>query len=142
MAVRTPIAVAVLVRDGHVLLAHRHPSRRWYPDCWDLLGGHVEPGERPEVAVVRECFEELGVRIRDARPVAISFGDPALDMHAFLVTRWEGEPVNSAPEEHDDLRWFRPGELAELTMADPMALSGILEAIESVAVGVSEDQRT
>ncbi|OYN98759.1 hypothetical protein CGZ95_11820 [Enemella evansiae] len=45
-----PIAVAALVRDGRVLLAHRHPERRWYPDCWDLVGGHVEPGETPEQA--------------------------------------------------------------------------------------------
>lgn len=45
--------------------------------------------------------------------------DPTLDMHAFLVTRWEGEPVNAAPEEHDDLRWFQPSDLADLKMAHP-----------------------
>jgi hypothetical protein len=55
--------------------------------------------------------------------------DPTLDMHAFLVTRWEGEPVNAAPEEHDDLRWFRPKDLAGLTMAHPGGLSSILGAV-------------
>lgn len=35
-------------------------------------------------------------------------------MHGFLVTDWRGEPVNAALEEHDDLAWFRPEDLAEL----------------------------
>ncbi|WP_152186050.1 NUDIX domain-containing protein [Segeticoccus rhizosphaerae] len=131
MVARTPIAVAALVRDGYVLLAHRHPSRQWYPDCWDLVGGHVEPGEQPVEAVVRECLEELGVDVHDPQPFPMPFSDPTLDLHAFLVTRWHGEPHNVAPEEHDDLRWFQPCELADLTMADAGALPGIFGAIEA-----------
>ena len=50
-------------------------------------------------------------------------------MHAFLVTRWDGEPVNAAPLEHDDLRWFRPTDLAGLELADPGALPSILSAV-------------
>ena len=56
--------------------------------------------------------------------------DPTLEMHAFLVTRWEGEPVNVAPNEHDDLRWFRPSELADVKMANPAGLASILSAIQ------------
>lgn len=130
MAAKTQISVAALVRDGLVLLVHRHPARRWYPDCWDLVGGHVEPGELPHQAVGRECLEELGVHVRDPRPFPMSVIDPTLDVHAYLVTRWEGEPVNAAPEEHDDLRWFRPSDLADLKLAHPTSLSSILRAIE------------
>lgn len=129
MVVPTPIAVAVLVRDGLVLLAHRHPLRQWYPDCWDLVGGHVESGELPVQAVVRECLEELGVLVHDPQPFTMPFNDPTLDMPAFLITRWDGEPANLAPEEHDDLRWFRPSELEGLDLADPAALPSILRAI-------------
>ena len=60
----------------------------------------------------------------------MTVSDPTLDMHAFLVTRWEGEPVNAAPEEHDDLRWFRPSDLANMTMADPASVSSILRAVQ------------
>ena len=130
MVAQIPIAVAALVRDGRVLLVHRHPSRRVYPDCWDLAGGHVEPGELPHQAVRRECREELGVRVHDPRPIPMTTSDPALDLHAFLVTRWKGEPVNAAPEEHDDLRWFRPGDLAGLKLANPAGLPGILSAVQ------------
>lgn len=128
--VRTPIAVAILVRGGRVLLAHRHPARQWYPDCWDMVGGHVEPGESPEAAVVRECREELGVQIRDPRPIPMRFDDPSLLVHAFLVTAWDGDPVNAAPDEHDDLRWFSPDELPGLTLAGPEALPDIVRAVE------------
>jgi hypothetical protein len=51
----------------------------------------------------------------------------------FLVTRWEGEPFNAAPEEHDDLRWFRPSDLPGLKMAHPTSLSSILSAVEVAA---------
>jgi 8-oxo-dGTP pyrophosphatase MutT (NUDIX family) len=130
MVARISISVAALVRDGLVLLGHRHPSRRWYPDCWDLVGGHVESGELPDQAVGRECLEELGVRIHDPVPIPLTISDPALDMYAFLVTRWEGEPVNAAPEELDDLRWFLPSDLADLKLAHPTSLPSILTAVQ------------
>lgn len=129
MTAQTRLSVAALVRDGLVLLVHRHPRRRWYPDCWDLVGGHVEPDESPQQAVARECFEELGVQVADPQPFPMTVGDPTLDVYAFLVTRWQGEPANAAPEEHDDLHWFRPSELADLTMAHPASLQSILRAI-------------
>ncbi|WP_427893140.1 NUDIX domain-containing protein [Kribbella sp. GL6] len=125
------IAVAALVRDGLVLLVHRHPERQVYPDCWDLVGGHVEPGESPEEAVRRECLEELGVGIHQPLPVPYKVADPKLDMRAFLVSRWDGEPVNAAPDEHDDLAWFRPDQLETLNLAHPASLPSIRNAISS-----------
>lgn len=43
--------------------------------------------------------QELGVHVHDPKPIPMTVSAPALAMHAFLVTRWEGEPVNAAPEE-------------------------------------------
>ena len=34
-----------------------------FPNHWDLFGGHVEEGESPEEALVREIEEEIGVHI-------------------------------------------------------------------------------
>lgn len=113
------IALAALVRDGRILLAHRHPLRRWYPDCWDLIGGHVEPGESPEEAVRRECREEIAVDVSELEGVDLDATDPDLVAHAFLVTTWIGQPVNAAPEEHDTLAWFAADDLAGLPLAHP-----------------------
>ncbi|MGW0230664.1 NUDIX domain-containing protein [Actinopolymorpha singaporensis] len=131
MVARIPIATAALVRDGLVLMAHRHPMRQAYPDRWSLVGGHVEPGELPRQAVIRECREELGVHVHDPLPIPMTVSDSALDMHGFLITRWDGEPVIAAPEEHDDLRWFRPNDLADLKLAHPESLSSILRAVRA-----------
>jgi 8-oxo-dGTP diphosphatase len=128
-ASRVRLALALLVRDGRALLVHRHPSRQHYPDRWDLVGGHVEPGESPAEAVARECLEEIGVRVHGPQPFALTVHDPALDVHAFVVTRWDGEPVNAAPDEHDDLRWFRADELASVRLAHPAALDDLVRAI-------------
>lgn len=128
MSPQIPIAAAALVRDGSVLMVHRLPSRLWYPDCWDLVGGHIERGEPPTQAIERECFEELGIHVRDPHPIRMTVSDQSIDMHAFLITSWDGEPRNAAPEEHDDLRWFRPNEIAELKLADPASLGDILSA--------------
>ena len=84
MVARIPIAVAALVRDGLVLLVHRHPLRQWYPDCWDLVGGHVEPGESPREAVIRECFEELGADPGEAGNIAST---PILQLELDAATK-------------------------------------------------------
>ena len=82
------VAVAVVVRDGRVLLAHRHPRRDWYPDCWDLVGGHLDRGEGPRAAMVRECREEIGIEVEAAGPLPMPSTDPAVEVHGFLVTAW------------------------------------------------------
>ena len=114
------VVAGALLRDGRVLLAHRSPARRWYPAVWDLPGGHVEPGETDRQALARELREEVGVDVRDSAPVAeLSAGDgaDALRLTVHRVDRWDGEPVNRTPEEHDDLRWCAAVELSGLTLA-------------------------
>ncbi|HXA34009.1 MAG TPA: NUDIX domain-containing protein [Acidimicrobiales bacterium] len=51
---------AVVVLDGAILLVRR--GRPPQAGRWSVPGGHVEPGERPEAAVVRELREETGLR--------------------------------------------------------------------------------
>ena len=54
------VAIAILYQDGKFLCQLRDdiPNIR-YPGHWALFGGHLEPGETPEVAVLRELKEEI-----------------------------------------------------------------------------------
>ena len=54
------VAIAILYQDGKFLCQLRDdiPNIR-YPGHWGLFGGHLEPGETPEVAVLRELKEEI-----------------------------------------------------------------------------------
>lgn len=115
------VAMGLLVTGERVLLAHRHPLRRHYPDCWDSVGGHIESGESPEQALVRECREELGVTVtrwRRLAPPVTAWADD-LELHPFVVDAWRGTPTNLAPDEHDDLAWIDPGTLGSLRLAHP-----------------------
>ncbi|MFJ6540252.1 NUDIX domain-containing protein [Streptomyces sp. NPDC091385] len=123
--------VTALLRDGNkVLLCNRSPRRRRYPDVWDLPGGHVEPGELPGAALVRELREELGIEV--AVPVGLPMRQvrtDAFDMQIWLIESWTGTPVNVALDEHDAIGWFQDDELGELRLAHDSYLAMFTEAL-------------
>ncbi|MEM9129278.1 MAG: NUDIX domain-containing protein, partial [Pseudomonadota bacterium] len=53
-------AVALIDIEGRVLLAQR-PEGKSMAGLWEFPGGKVEAGETPEVALIRELEEELGI---------------------------------------------------------------------------------
>ena len=53
--------VVLVDRRGWVLLQERDEHARIDPDCWGLVGGHVDPGEDVEAAAYRELTEETEV---------------------------------------------------------------------------------
>jgi 8-oxo-dGTP pyrophosphatase MutT (NUDIX family) len=82
------VAVGLIVGDdGRLLLQHRDANPAITgADMWGFFGGHIEPGERPETAFLREMREELGWQprhfehylTREARPAA---GDKRYGWH-------------------------------------------------------------
>ncbi len=65
------VAIAILYRQDQFLLQLRDniPGIK-YPGHWGLFGGHLEPGETPDIAVERELLEEIGY----TPPVLSEFG--------------------------------------------------------------------
>ena len=121
------IVTGALVREGRVLLVHRRPDRLAYPDVWDLPGGHIEAGETEPAALAREMHEELGVRIATGPAIHLcrleaGRGPESVRLSAWLVSEFEGTPTNVAPNEHDEIRWFRPEELPPLAH-EPVGLA-------------------
>lgn len=112
------IVNGLLLRNGHVLMAHRSPKRRTYADTWSFPGGHVETGESLEQTLVRELSEEIGVIATswsfmqrfDAPPNA---QDQLPVFHFFLVEEWEGEPANIG-NEHAQILWVALEEAARM----------------------------
>ena len=121
------VAFCVLVHQGRALLVHRHPGRRWYPDVWDVPGGHVEPGETPEATARRKAAEELGVTVRELELLAVPVEVPGTLTHTYVALAWRGEPANLAPHEHDAIGWFTPAEAEGLPLAVP-EVAAILRA--------------
>ncbi len=63
------IGVSIILHGkGKILMQHRDNKETIaYPNYWGLFGGHVEEGEDPEYAIVREVEEELGMKIRSPK---------------------------------------------------------------------------
>lgn len=61
------IAAIILENDkGELFLALRDNKPGIpFPNHWDLIGGHVEKGETPEEALVREVKEELDIDLME-----------------------------------------------------------------------------
>ncbi len=62
-------AAAAIIRvepDGYLLQLRDAKPEIWYPSCWALFGGGVEPGEDPVMALKRELREELELDIEGA----------------------------------------------------------------------------
>jgi len=51
-----------------------------------------------------------------------------LETHAFMVDSWDGEPRNTAPAEHDAIRWFDICDLSDLDLADDATRADIIAA--------------
>ncbi|SEF29254.1 8-oxo-dGTP diphosphatase [Amycolatopsis pretoriensis] len=63
--VRPPIAAAVIVQDGKVLLVKRRVKEGSL--SWQFPAGEVEPGETGSQAAVRETQEETGLTVTEVK---------------------------------------------------------------------------
>jgi 8-oxo-dGTP diphosphatase len=126
------VVAGLLVRRDRVLLCHRSSERAWFPDVWDLPGGHVENGETPTGALVRELHEELGIVIVEpAETQAIRIVTSEFDLSVWVIGQWAGQPGNAAPSEHDEVSWFSQGQVSSLQLADASYLDLLTNALAS-----------
>lgn len=111
------VAVALIDVDGRVLIAKR-PQGKSLAGLWEFPGGKVEPGERPEAALIRELREELGIEVSESCLAPFVFASHAYDsfhllMPLYLCRRWDGVV---AAREHDALAWVKPVKLSAYPM--------------------------
>lgn len=124
-AITEIIARAVIRRDGQLLVVRERTT------SWSFLpGGHIEPGEQVEAALLRELAEELGTEAEIAGFVgAVEHGyiEDGTTRHeinlVFEVAITDAEPVSQ--EDHLEFHWLPLAELAEADVR-PGALKNAL----------------
>ena len=112
---RITSAVAVyliLENKDNDILVMRRCNIGYQDDMYQVCAGHLETGELPTQAMIREAKEELGITLKakdlklvhvSARPKHDETGN-RIDFF-FLARHWEGEPKIAEPSKCDDLRW-------------------------------------
>ncbi|MGL5115211.1 MAG: 8-oxo-dGTP diphosphatase MutT [Beijerinckiaceae bacterium] len=111
------VACALVDADNRVLIAQR-PEGKALAGLWEFPGGKLDPGERPEAALIRELHEELGIEVKEPCLAPLSFASFAypefhLLMPLYICRRWEGVPQS---REGQALKWVRAGKLRDYPM--------------------------
>ena len=86
-------------------------------------GGHIEAGESPEDAAIRETQEEFGITPKDLMPVAFlsNLKSPYCPSHVFLCTDFDGS-IRCADGEMSSPGFITAEKVAELSTQNPERL--------------------
>lgn len=119
----------ILERKGKYLFLQR--KNTGYRDgFYSLPSGHVDVGEMPTEAMVREAKEEIGIECKEEDLVCVHalFERDNYADYYFTLCSYEGEPENKEPEKCGEVRWATLSELQG-------------KVVEKVAQALSEHEK-
>lgn len=120
------VAIALIERDGQWLVQQR-PAGSHLAGTWEFPGGKVAAGETARDAIVREVWEEIGLRvvIAAALPaVGHDYPEQQVLLHPFICRVVAGSPAGVAGQA---IRWVTPEALATLPI--PAANRGLVASL-------------
>jgi 8-oxo-dGTP diphosphatase len=124
----THFAVGIAVRkDDTVLVVRRALHDDFMAGIWELPGGGVDAGETLDQAAARELQEETGLVTTRIINIFEGFDyqtptKPKVRQVNFLVEVAPGD-IQLSPDEHDEYRWIKKGEIDSLNASDEMRRS-------------------
>jgi 8-oxo-dGTP diphosphatase len=91
------------------------------PGVWNFFGGHVDPGETPRQALLRELSEEAGIErsgedlvhfggISDDEIQGLGYVEALRELHYYLLLA-DSEFAPRLNDEHSEFRWLKPNNL-------------------------------
>lgn len=119
---RSTFFVAVhlfLLNKDQIFLARRFQTG--YEDGkYSVPAGHVEPGESPTEAAIREAYEEADVHIKPQDLELVHVMHRIHDRQSvdffFVCRKWQGEPCINEPDKCDEVRWVSLKKLPKNTI--------------------------
>lgn len=110
------VAIAVIVRDGQVLLVCRRGDE---PSPWQFPAGIVKPGARPEAAVVREALAETGLHVAVERQLGERLHPVTGVQCYYLQCSWlAGTAENRDTDENVAVMWIPVADVSRWIPAD------------------------
>ena len=105
----TEVVAALIVKDHRFLICQR-PAHKARGLLWEFVGGKVEQGETLPQALIRECLEELGIRVTP-QEIFMQLVHTYPDITVRLTLFWAQTQDTPQRLEHNDLRWIGVDEI-------------------------------
>lgn len=124
----TEVAAALIWDKDRFMICQR-PAHKSNALLWEFVGGKLEKGETKQEALIRECMEELGVKVEVGEEffdVVHQYPDILVHLTIFNAKIAEGTPQLL---EHNDIKWILPEEIPgyKFCPADKDILEKIME---------------
>lgn len=100
----------ILIKDNRVLLSRRYKTG-WMDRMYSLVAGHLDGNEPVGDSMIREAYEEAGIRIEKKNLIPNKVlhrkSDDCEYMDFFFTAKkWGGKPRIMEPNKCDDMSWF------------------------------------
>lgn len=122
------VVAAVFQNPKHEILLIQRPKNKPMPGLWEFPGGKLEPGEKPEEALVRELREEIALVPITYKPLSFishSYETFHIVLLPYLVTEWTG--TFDLLEKQQGYMWVKEEDMH--TLSKPTASQKVLEYI-------------
>ncbi len=113
-----PRVLVIVTHGDRVLLLRRSQHSKLWPSKYNAPGGHIELGEDPHQAGLRELVEETGIRVEILHLRGLITAETGLDGSGILVFvfRVEANDVTLKAGEEGQPAWVARSELSELDL--------------------------
>ena len=102
----TVSALVLLDQDKRILISER-PKGKFMQGFWEFPGGKLEKGENPEICLIREIKEEMGVDLENFcfSPLIFTLNEYEnfdVLLLLYICREWEGIV---SPKENQNIKW-------------------------------------
>lgn len=123
------IAVWVMNERYEILLQRRSANKKQYPNKYAVCAGHIDLGEEPKVAAIRELEEETGLKVEEKDLIDIDvFVNKQKENNHFkytylIFTNREIEEMTMQEEEVSELKYITLTELENMILNEDESLT-------------------
>lgn len=129
----TVSALVLLDQDKRILISER-PKGKFMQGFWEFPGGKLEKGENPEICLIREIKEEIGVDLENFcfSPLIFTLNEYEnfdVLLLLYICREWEGIV---SPKENQNIKWVFVNKLfdSNLLPGDQKLIPYIRDAIK------------